>query len=142
MFDLSRFIHAQNQSWSGYQAALSEMRRGFKNSHWIWYIFPQLRQLGKSSTAVHYGIDGLEEAKAYAADPVLGPRLREITQVVLEQSEPSARILMGSGIDCKKLQSCMTLFEIADPEYSGYAGVLEKYYHGQRDRNTLNLLGL
>ena len=140
LYQLERFVRAQSSNWSGYETALKEMRNGMKVSHWIWYIFPQLRALGKSGTAQMYGITGLEEARAYVAHSVLGPRLREITQVVLDQQEMSARILMGSAIDCRKLQSCMTLFELADPEFAGYAGVLEKYYRGQRDSTTVDLL--
>lgn len=142
MFDLTRFHNAQGSSWSGYDTALSEIQQGRKASHWIWYIFPQLKGLGRSDTAVYYGLDGLEEARAYAADPLLRERLRRITRAVLEQQEPNPRILMGSGIDCKKLCSSMTLFELADPDCDLYARVLEKYYQGRRDRATLALLGL
>lgn len=142
MFDLTRFHNAQNSPWSGYDAALSEIRGGRKTSHWIWYIFPQLKGQGRSDTAVYYGLDGLEEARAYIADPVLRERLHRITEAVLSQPEPNPRILMGSGIDCKKLCSCMTLFELAEPECALYAQVLEQYFQGRRDRGTLAMLGL
>lgn len=142
MFDLSRFIDAQNRGYEGYATALEQMRYGRKTSHWIWYIFPQLKQLGKSPTAVYYGIDGLEEARSYAADPVLGSRLVEITQAVLDQPGEDARWLMGSNVDYQKLRSCMTLFEIADPDHDVFARVPEKFYGGRRDKLTLKLLGL
>ena len=137
MYNLERFVTAQNQTYDGYRTALSEMRRGYKTNHWIWYIFPQLNSLGKSPPAVYYGIASLEEAAAYAAHPVLGPRLREIVQAVLDSDAETARILMGSEIDYLKLQSSMTLFEAADPDWDGYARVLDKYYNGRRDRRTL-----
>ena len=104
MYNLERFVTAQNQTYDGYRTALSEMRRGYKTNHWIWYIFPQLNSLGKSPPAVYYGIASLEEAAAYAAHPVLGPRLREIVQAVLDSDAETARILMGSEIDYLKLQ--------------------------------------
>ena len=140
MFDLERFVTAQDKNPGGYQTALYEMRRGYKTSHWIWYIFPQLNALGKSPPAVYYGIVSLEEAAAYAAHPVLGPRLREIVRAVLDSDAETARILMGSEIDYRKLQSSMTLFEAADPSWNGYAGVLDKYYSGHRDPRTLSLI--
>lgn len=140
MIDLSRFYIAQQGNWYGYENALSEMRAGRKVSHWIWYIFPQLTALGKSDTAHYFGIDTLEDARIYAADPVLGAHLVEITQAVLDQPEADARFLMGSNIDYQKLRSCMTLFELADPAHDVYAKVLEKFYQGRRDQRTLNLL--
>lgn len=140
MFDLQRFVTAQDKSCDGYQTALYEMRRGYKTNHWIWYIFPQLSCLGRSDYAIYYGISSLEEAVAYAAHPVLGPRLHEIVQAVLDSDTETARILMGSEIDYRKLQSCMTLFEKADPSWNGYGKVLEKYYNGRRDQRTLSLI--
>ena len=140
MFDLERFVTAQDKSCDGYQTALQEMRRGYKTNHWIWYIFPQLSCLGQSNYAVYYGISSLEEAKCYAAHPVLGPRLREITRAVLDSDAATGRILMGSGIDYQKLQSSMTLFEKADPSWDGYGRVLEKYYNGRRDPRTLSMI--
>lgn len=141
MFDLSRFHTAQDNTWSGYHAALAEIRAGRKTGHWIWYIFPQIKGLGKSDSAVYYSLESLEEAKAYAADPVLIARLREISQALLDQQAVGIRTLMGSGIDCRKLCSCMTLFEIADPDQEIYGKVLDTFYRGQRDDATRKLLG-
>ena len=135
-YDLDRFIKAQAYD---YDAALREIRSGHKRSHWMWYIFPQLQGLGFSSTAQYYGIRDLEEAKAYMAHPVLGPRLTEISEALLglDTRDPSA--VMGYPDDLK-LRSCMTLFELAAPEQPVFGRVLEKYYAGRRDGLTLELL--
>lgn len=142
MYDLSRFHEAQRSSWSGYETALREIRNGRKVSHWIWYIFPQLKGLGKSEASVYYGIHDLGEAKAYAADPILGAHLEEITRALLDQPNDDGRYVMGSSIDYQKLRSCMTLFEVADPGRDIYARVLDRFYGGRRDYRTLKLLGL
>lgn len=135
-YDLERFVKAQAYD---YDAALREIRGGRKRSHWMWYIFPQLRGLGFSSTAQYYGIRDLEEAKAYMAHPVLGPRLAEISEALLglDTCDPSA--VMGYPDDLK-LRSCMTLFALAAPEQPVFGRVLEKYYAGRRDERTLELL--
>ena len=135
-YDLDRFVKAQAYD---YDAALREIRSGRKRSHWMWYIFPQLQGLGFSSTAQYYGIRDLEEAKAYIAHPVLGPRLKEISEALLglDTCDPSA--VMGYPDDLK-LRSCMTLFELAAPEQPVFGRVLEKYYVGRRDSCTLELL--
>ncbi len=133
---MRRFHDAQR---ADYPIALSEVRRGRKVSHWMWYIFPQLRGLGRSGTAHYYGLDGLEEARAFAADQVLGANLRKITQALLDQPERNPRTIFG-GTDAWKLRSCMTLFELADPDCGLYARVLEEFYGGQRDQKTLDLL--
>ena len=135
-YDLDRFVKAQAYD---YDAALREIRSGRKRSHWMWYIFPQLQGLGFSSTAQYYGIRDLEEAKAYIAHPVLGPRLKEISEALLglDTCDPSA--VMGYPDDLK-LRSCMTLFELAAPEQPVFGRVLEKYYAGRRDGLTLELL--
>ena len=135
-YDLDRFVKAQAYD---YDAALREIRSGRKRSHWMWYIFPQLQGLGFSSTAQYYGIRDLEEAKAYIAHPVLGPRLKEISEALLglDTRDPSA--VMGYPDDLK-LRSCMTLFELAAPEQPVFGHVLEKYYAGRRDSRTLELL--
>ena len=133
---LDRFVKAQQYD---YDTALREIRSGRKRSHWMWYIFPQLQGLGFSSTAQYYGIRDLEEAKAYMAHPVLGPRLTEISEALLglDTCDPSA--VMGYPDDLK-LRSCMTLFEQAAPEQPVFGRVLEKYYVGRRDSCTLELL--
>ena len=137
-YDLDRFVKAQAYD---YDAALREIRSGRKRSHWMWYIFPQLQGLGFSSTAQYYGIRDLEEAKAYMAHPVLGPRLTEISEALLglDTCDPSA--VMGYPDDLK-LCSSMTLFELAAPDQPVFGKVLDKFYGGRRDPLTLRLLGL
>lgn len=135
-YDLDRFKQAQAED---YETALEEIKRGRKESHWIWYIFPQLKELGFSSTAKYYGIDGLDEAKAYMADAELRNNLLEITDALLRQPETDIRRVMGYPDDLK-LRSCMTLFEAAAPDQSVFGEVLDKFYGGERDDATLNLL--
>jgi len=134
---LSRFVDAQAHS---YDTALREIRAGRKRSHWMWYIFPQLRGLGYSSTAQLYGIRDLDEARAYMAHPVLGPRLIEISEALLGLSTNDPGAVLGWPDDLK-LCSCMTLFELAAPDQPVFGRVLEKYYAGQRDHRTLAMLG-
>lgn len=111
-FDLDRFVRAQDRG--AYDQAMEELASGRKRSHWIWYVFPQLRELGRSSTALHYGLDGVEEAEAWLGDPLLRARLGQavatVHRQVLEHS-PRLENLMGSKIDALKLVSCLTLFE-------------------------------
>lgn len=135
-YDLDRFKEAQAED---YETALEEIKRGRKESHWIWYIFPQLKELGFSSTAKYYGIDGLDEAKAYMADGELRRNLLEITDALLRQPDTDIHRVMGSPDDLK-LRSCMTLFEAAAPDQSVFAEVLDKFYGGERDAATLKLL--
>ena len=131
---LERFVVAQERM---YARALEEVRNGKKVTHWIWYIFPQLKGLGTSNNSIYYGLDDVEEARAYLAHPLLGVRLREITTAVL-QSEKSADEIFG-GIDTIKLRSCMTLFnEIAEDDLFGR--VLLKCFEGKSDSKTLELL--
>lgn len=134
--ELERFRTAQERSFAG---ALAEIRRGRKTSHWMWYIFPQLRGLGYSSTAQYYGLDGLGEARAFAADPVLIGNLRTITQALLDQPSRNANAVFGHT-DAMKLRSCMTLFELADPDCGLYARVLEEFFGGSRDSRTIEML--
>lgn len=136
MENLERFypVHAQY-----FDTALAEVRDSYKVSHWMWYIFPQLRGLGHSYAAQQYGLYDLEEARRFAADPVLGGNLRTITGVLLEQPVRNAFTIFGD-IDAMKLRSCMTLFELADPDCELYAQVLEVFFGGNRDRITLQLL--
>ena len=137
MKDIERFVKAQEYD---YTVALSEMRAGHKVSHWIWYIFPQLEELGRSRIAKFYGIEDIDEARAYLAHPVLGARLREITEVIagLEASDPE--YLMGGYPDDMKLQSCMTLFAHISEQGSVFHKVLDKFFGGKEDANTLKIL--
>ncbi len=135
-YDLERFKKAQAED---YNTALEEIKRGRKESHWIWYIFPQLKELGFSSTAKYYGIDGLGEAKAYMADAELRRNLLEITDALFRQPETDIHRVMGYPDDLK-LRSCMTLFEAAAPDQAVFGEVLDKFYGGKRDNATLNLL--
>lgn len=130
--DLNRFIEAQKNS---YAAALAEIKAGRKETHWIWYIFPQLKSLGRSNMAFYYGIANLDEAKAYMAEPTLRARLIAITQALLALDESDPRRVMGYPDDLK-LRSCMTLFEIAAPDVPEFGQVLDKFYGGQRDQMT------
>ena len=133
---LQRFEDAHRQD---YETALAEIRRGRKTSHWMWYIFPQLKGLGYSPTAQYYGIENLAEAEAFLAHPVLGPRLREISAALLELESCDALAVMGST-DHFKLRSCMTLFLAADPTAEVFQHVLDKFYQGRPDGRTLGLL--
>ena len=136
--DLTRFVTAQA---ADYLIALAEIRAGRKGSHWIWYIFPQLRGLGFSHNATYYGIIDLQEASAYLRHPQLGPRLIEISEALLQLPTNNPTLVMGSPDDLK-LRSSMTLFAQvpdADPVFSE---VLDKFFKGQPDQSTLSLLGL
>ena len=135
---LDRFLDAQR---GDYAAALAEVRRGRKNSHWMWYIFPQIAGLGQSSTARYYSIRDLEEAREYYAHPVLGQRLREISGALLELRGSDPVAVFG-GIDSMKLKSSMTLFAVAAPDDPLFQQVLDKYYGGEQDTLTLRILGL
>ncbi len=136
-YDLNRFVEAQKTSYS---QALSELRSGRKQSHWMWYVFPQLAGLGNSSMAVRYGIKSEEEARAYLNHPILGPRLIECAGAVFAVEGRSAYEILGSPDDMK-LQSCATLFERVSSS-SVFDRLLAKYYEGDRDRKTLHLLGV
>ena len=134
--DLQRFVDAQD---AVYDDVLDELHDGRKSSHWMWFVFPQLRGLGQSAMAVRYGIVSLAEARAYLRHPVLGPRLRECTRLVLAVEDRSARDIFGSPDDLK-LRSCMTLFRAAGPAEAGFDAVLRKYHGGEADPRTLVLL--
>jgi len=136
-FDLQRFIRAQAVS---HETALRELRAGRKRSHWMWYVFPQLQGLGFSDMARLYAIESIEEAAAYAAHPVLGQRLRECTAAVLAVDGRSAHDIFGHPDDWK-FRSCMTLFEAAVPGEPLFAAALDRYFDGERDDQTLDLLG-
>jgi uncharacterized protein (DUF1810 family) len=131
-YDLARFVTAQA---SVHEQALAELRRGSKTGHWMWFVFPQIAGLGFSDMAQRYGISSLDEARAYLAHPVLGPRLRQCAQVVADTTGRSAEQIFGS-IDAMKLRSSMTLFHRADPEEPVFAAVLDRYFDGVADEAT------
>jgi uncharacterized protein (DUF1810 family) len=135
-FNLARFLDAQARD---YAAALGELRAGHKRSHWMWYVFPQMRGLGRSDNAHFYGISSLEEARTYLADPILGKRLRECVEALLQTTGSSAEEILG-GIDAQKLRSSLTLFRIAGPGETLFVEGLEKFFDGKLDPQTLELL--
>jgi uncharacterized protein (DUF1810 family) len=137
-YDLEKFVAAQDASGT-YEQALAELRRGRKTTHWMWFVFPQVAGLGRSPTAQHYALSGLDEARAYLEHPVLGPRLRECCSVLLELEGSSPEALLG-GIDAIKLRSSMTLFLRAEPEAQVFADVLERYFDGVADLATDQVL--
>ncbi|HEV2546540.1 MAG TPA: DUF1810 domain-containing protein [Stellaceae bacterium] len=134
--DLERFVTAQAPV---FDIVLAELTAGRKRSHWMWFIFPQLRGLGHSPTAQFFAIGSLDEARAYHAHPLLGPRLDRCTQMVLESHARSLNELFGSPDDLK-FRSCMTLFEIAVPGVPLFSQALERWCGGERDDRTLELL--
>jgi uncharacterized protein (DUF1810 family) len=136
-FDLERFVQAQDDGT--YDQALAELRAGAKRSHWMWFVFPQVAGLGRSSTAQHYAVSGLPEAQAYLAHPVLGPRLVECAQALLELGTTDAAGVLGP-VDAVKLRSSMTLFERAEPEAAVFGEVLDRFFDGERDEATLTRL--
>ena len=137
MADLQRFIDAQKNN---YDQALKEIKNGCKVSHWMWYIFPQIKGLGHSSTAVYYGIDSLDEAKEYLQNAILNKRLFEISNALLELKNNNPVIILGYP-DNLKLQSSMTLFYVASKN-KVFKQVIDKFYDGQFDKNTLRIIGI
>ena len=137
-FNLERFVTAQAPV---FETVLTELRADKKRTHWMWFVFPQLAGLGRSSTARFYGISGIEEARAYLAHPVLGPRLDLCTRVVLASESPSLHAIFGSPDDLK-FRSCMTLFSLAvsDPD-NPFRPALERWCGGHPDEQTLALIG-
>ncbi|HJB46240.1 MAG TPA: DUF1810 domain-containing protein [Candidatus Mediterraneibacter surreyensis] len=136
MNDLQRFKEAQKRD---FDTALSEIRRGRKRSHWMWYIFPQIQGLGFSSTSAYYAIQNMAEAEDFLNDPYLGANLRTISEALLELDTDDPYQIFGSP-DHLKLLSCMTLFEAAEGEGGVFTQVIEKYYDGRRDDKTLYIL--
>jgi uncharacterized protein (DUF1810 family) len=134
-FDLQRFLTVQAPVLD---AVLAELGAGRKRSHWMWFVFPQLRGLGSSSMAQHYGLASLAEARAYLAHPVLGPRLRECCALVLAVDGRSANQILGSPDDLK-FRSCVTLFGLAAPAEPLFQQALDKYYGGVPDPRTVAL---
>ncbi len=135
-FDLNRFLTAQEKV---YRTALAELKNGRKRSHWMWYIFPQIDGLAKSATSKRYAIKSIEEARQYLNHPVLGSRLAECAEVLLAVEGRSISEIMGYPDDLK-LKSSMTLFASLPQTPATFDRVLDKYFHGERDINTLNIL--
>ena len=133
---LERFLDGQR---FGYETALAEMKQGEKRNHWIWYIFPQVKGLGHSPNAQFYGIRDLDEAREYLAHPILGKRLREITNAVLTHKGEDIYEIMGSSIDALKFRSSMTLFDLVSRD-DIFAEALDVFYSGQRDPRTIELV--
>ena len=146
-YDLERFVAAQNAGGT-YDRAVAELRRGRKQSHWMWFVFPQIAGLGHSPTSRHFAISSLAEARAYLAHPVLGPRLTECTRILQQATEHDAARVFG-GLDAQKLRSSMTLFARAAPAGfartapadASFAAVLDAYFGGEPDPATDRILG-
>ena len=136
-FDLKRYHEAQARY---YQPALEEIKEGLKRTHWMWFIFPQIKGLGRSSTAQYYAISCLDEARAYLNDEVLALRLLEISEALLQHSDKSAFSIFG-GTDAMKLRSSMTLFDMVSPG-DVFDKVLNVYFGGKRDGRTVEIIEL
>lgn len=135
-YNLQRFVDAQADV---YEEVLAELAQGRKTTHWMWFVFPQLRALGRSVTAHYYGIVSVEEACAYLQHPVLGPRLLECVDRLLALDIANPHVIFGSPDDMK-LRSCLTLFGAAAPDESRFGDVLRKFYPDGPDEKTLQLL--
>ena len=131
-YDLDRFAEEQTHAYDG---ALEELRRGRKTGHWIWFIFPQIAGLGHSAMSQRFAIRSLDEARAYLAHPVLGARLRECAEILLELEGRTAEAVLGST-DAMKLRSSMTLFHRAAPDDPLFSQVLDRYFDGAPDGLT------
>ena len=136
LYDLHRFVQAQQDT---YAQAVDELADGHKTSHWMWFVFPQLRGLGRSPMAIRFGIASLDEARAYLAHPLLGSRLTECVGLTLRIDGRSITEIFGSPDDMK-FRSCMTLFDLAAPQEAIFAEALQKYFGGTPDERTLELL--
>lgn len=137
MNDINRFLDAQEYD---YELALSEIKNGRKVNHWMWYIFPQIRGLGESSTSLYYGIKDLDEANEYLNHEILGSRLIEITNELLKL-ETNNSVEVFDYIDAMKLKSCMTLFDMLS-DNDIFNKVLEKFYNGEKDELTISICSL
>ena len=135
--DLARFVEAQA---GDYDRALAEIKGGRKRSHWMWYIFPQIEGLGSSSMSRRYAIKSVAEARAYLDHPLLGRRLADCAEAAMGVEGRSAREVFGSPDDMK-LKSCATLFASVTPPDSVFSRLLDKYFEGERDGKTLQILG-
>ncbi len=135
---LERFVEAQAPV---YHTVIAELSMGHKETHWMWFIFPQLKELGKSAMAKRYGIDSADEARAYLAHSLLGSRLVECTKLLLAQRNANAFEIFGSP-DELKLRSCMTLFAVTSPHETAFKQVLDTFFNGKADEATVKLLTL
>ena len=136
---LSRFLEAQDSRFAGYQQALTEIKNGYKSGHWIWYIFPQMKDLGYSDLSKFYGITSLKEAQEYMKNETLSGRLREITNALLKHTDTRAEDILGY-VDAMKVKSSMTLFDIVCPN-DIFEEVLQQFYGGERCGRTLKMVG-
>ena len=136
MAELSRFIKAQDND---YERALSEIKSGKKRTHWMWYVFPQIKGLGFSETAKYYSIENIKEAEAFLAHPLLGARLIEISNALLELPSDDAYAILGSPDDAK-LKSSMTLFSSLHNTNHVFEAVLNKFFNGMKDEKTLAII--
>ncbi len=132
MAELSEFVTAQDAVWND---VLRELRTGRKVTHWIWWIFPQLAKLGRSSRAVHFGLSGVDEAQTYLAHPILGPRLIEVSELLLTHAGTDPAVILGP-VDALKVRSCMTLFEAVPNAPKIFSNVLNSLYSGERCEMT------
>ena len=138
MRDVRRFLKAQDTPYLGYYQALEEMKFGRKISHWIWFVFPQMKGLGHSSMSEYYGIADREEAEDYLLNSTLNDRIHEISRTLLEHQGTSARRIFGD-VDAMKVRSSMTLFDVLSPD-DVFGEVLDAFFDGERDERTLALL--
>lgn len=136
LHDLGRFVKAQEATIA---RAIAELHASRKTSNWMWFVFPQIQGLGQSHMAIRYAIGSMEEARAYLAHPLLGPRLRRCVELLLDSPSSDADEIMGS-VDAMKLRSSMTLFDLAEPG-GIYAQALAKFYEGVRDLATVKMIG-
>ena len=136
--DVKRFLEAQNREYAGYKQALEEVRSGRKRTHWIWYIFPQVKGLGYSQMANFYGIKDREEGEDYLLHPTLNDRIHEISSALLQHKGKAAIDIFGS-IDSMKVRSSMTLFDELSPN-DVFGKVLDTFFNGERDQRTIELL--
>lgn len=136
-FDLERFVAAQDPV---FERVMAELANGAKTSHWMWFVFPQLAGLGTSAMAQRYALSGLEEAEAYLAHPVLGPRLLMAMTLMMAARPKSAETILGP-VDAAKLRSSMTLFALAAADPQPFVALLDAFYGGAPDPATLKLLG-
>ena len=136
-FDLERFVDAQRGT---YEAALSEIKRGHKQTHWMWFIFPQIAGLGTSPMAQRYAVHSLDEARAYLAHPILGARYLECVAALQQLTDMTAQAVFG-GVDAMKLRSSLTLFAIAS-ELAAFDAAIDRWFAGERDPASIERLGL